>query len=68
MVTVGNGDILEASRHLSAGGFSPATVPAFVNHSAGAQNPVAALGLPGDDVSDGRFHEEKETNRRNSGT
>lgn len=54
VVTVGNADILEASRHLSAGGFLPATNPAFVNHGAGAQNPIAALGLPGDDESAGR--------------
>lgn len=47
VVTVGNGDILEASPHLSAGGLPPTTNPTFVNDGAGAQDPVAALGLPG---------------------
>lgn len=59
VVTVGNGDILEASRHLSAGGFSPAANPASVDHGAGAQNAIAALGLAGgrggDDAREGRF-------------
>lgn len=69
MVTVGNADILEAARHLSAGGFLPATNPAFVNHGAGAQKPIAALRLPGGDESAGRFKggRERETNRQNSG-
>lgn len=61
MVAVGNGDILEASRHLSAGGFSPATNPAPVNDGAGAQHSVAALGLPGDEVRGGRVHGDRET-------
>lgn len=36
VVTVGNGDISEASRHLPAGGFLPATKPTFVNDGTGA--------------------------------
>lgn len=57
MVTVGNGDVLEASPHLSAGGFPPTTNPTFVNDGVGAQNPVAALGLPAEGVSEGWFNE-----------
>lgn len=52
VVTVGNGEVLEASRHLSAGGLPPAAKPAFVNHGAGAQDPIAALGLPGEKSQD----------------
>lgn len=60
VVTVGDGDILEASPDLSAGGFPPATNPTPVNHGAGVQNPVTALGLPGRGVSDGRVNEGRE--------
>lgn len=56
VVTKGDGDILEASPHLSAGGVPPATNPTSVNHGAGVQNPVTALGLPGRGVSDSRVN------------
>lgn len=49
VVTKGNRDILEASCHLSTGGVSPATHPTLVNHRARAQNPVATLGLAGEE-------------------
>ena len=48
VVTEGNGDILEAPRHLSTGAVPPTTHSALVNHRAGAQNPVAALRLAGE--------------------
>lgn len=70
VVTVGNGDVLEASRHLSAGGFSPAANPASVHHGAGAQNAIAALGLGrGGGTMRGRggLLEDRETNREDSG-
>lgn len=61
VVTKGNRDILEASSHLSTGGFPPTTDSTFVNHRAGAQYPIAALGLAeknrGKDVSDGSDNE-----------
>lgn len=45
VVTKGNCDILEAPRHLSAGGVPPTTHSAFVNHRAGAQHPITTLSL-----------------------
>lgn len=49
VVTKGNRDILEASRHLSTGGVPPTAHATLVNHSTRAQNPVAALGLERED-------------------
>lgn len=49
VVTEGNGDILEASRHLSTGAVPPTTHPTLVYHGAGAQNPIATLGLAGEE-------------------
>lgn len=61
VVTKGNGDILEAARHLSTGAVPPTTHSALVNHRAGAQNPIATLRLVGrgrrKDVSDGADNE-----------
>lgn len=45
VVTKGNRDILEASRHLSTGGVPPTTDSTLVNHRAGAQYPITTLGL-----------------------
>lgn len=49
VVTKGNSDILEAPRHLSAGGFPPATHSAFVDHRAGPQHAIAAFSLAGEE-------------------
>lgn len=49
MVTEGNGDILEVARHLSTGAVPPTTHPTLVNHGAGAQYPIATLGLAGEE-------------------
>lgn len=49
VVTEGNRDILEASRHLSTGGVPPTAHSTLVNYSTGAQNPVTALGLERED-------------------
>ncbi len=45
VVTKGNRDILEVSRHLSTGRFLPTTYSTLVNHRARAQYPVATLRL-----------------------
>lgn len=50
VVTKGNGSILEASRHFSTGRVLPTTHSTLVNHSAGAQHPVTALSLEGEDI------------------
>lgn len=50
VVTKGNADILEASRHLSTGALPPSTHSAFVNHRARAQYPVTTLRLAGEKV------------------
>lgn len=47
VVTKGNCDILEASRHLSAGSVPPTTHSTFVNHRASAQHPITTLRLAG---------------------
>lgn len=47
VVTKGNRDIMEASRHLSTGGVLPTAHSALVYHRAGAQDPITALGLAG---------------------
>lgn len=49
VVTKGNGDILEASSHLSTGGIPPTTHSTLVNHGAGAKHPIAPLGLAGEE-------------------
>lgn len=45
VVTEGNRDVLEASRHLSTGGVPPTAHATLVNQSARAQHPVTTLGL-----------------------
>ncbi len=48
VVTKGNRDILEVSRHLSTGGVPATTHSTLVNHGGGAQYPIATLGLAGE--------------------
>lgn len=49
VVTKGNSDILEAPCHLSTGDVLSTTHSALINHRAGAQYPVTALSLEGEE-------------------